>query len=331
MIRQGEMENSSGDDVDTMVEDQPIVPPEQDQEMRQNTPRLQSTATDSQPHTLGSHPRSRTPETHPLGGLHFLGFVMPQKPDPAVPTLVEAGTCRKTSDMNVDHQQLGELVGGDSLPDLPLSNIPLPVLHLEGSVGEKRTSIHLAEEVKVVKFGVGLGSCLVRVLGSNLFISGIDYYTCCEVFGSLRVTLICGFCIGFNLFIVLWDIAHAAFLQLLACKEPPCHGVKDQQISPVSWLYRELTHQSAQTQHQLLSPSTVYTPLFAICRQCKRRLLSVAPNFYGERSSPQTAGDLIISNYTILNTFKLHTSRVWLFAVHPNSLNTLSTVNSRVS
>jgi len=32
---------------------------------------------------------------------------------------------------------------------------------------------------------------------------------------------------------------------------------------------------------------------------------SVAPNFHPERSSPQTAGDLHISNYTILNTFKL--------------------------
>ena len=34
--------------------------------------------------------------------------------------------------------------------------------------------------------------------------------------------------IGFILFIVLWDIAHAVFLQLLACKEPPCDGVEAQ-------------------------------------------------------------------------------------------------------
>jgi len=39
---------------------------------------------------------------------------------------------------------------------------------------------------------------------------------------------------GFILFIVLWDIAHAAFLQLLACKEPPCDGVEAQYISQVS-------------------------------------------------------------------------------------------------
>jgi hypothetical protein len=32
---------------------------------------------------------------------------------------------------------------------------------------------------------------------------------------------------GSNSFIVLWDITHAAFLQLFACKEPPCDGVED--------------------------------------------------------------------------------------------------------
>ena len=39
----------------------------------------------------------------------------------------------------------------------------------------------------VVAFGLGSGSCLVRFLCSNLFISGIDYYTRREVFGLLRV------------------------------------------------------------------------------------------------------------------------------------------------
>ena len=37
-----------------------------------------------------------------------------------------------------------------------------------------------------------------------------------------------GFCIGFILFIVVWDITHAAFLQLLACKECHCDGVEAQ-------------------------------------------------------------------------------------------------------
>jgi hypothetical protein len=34
--------------------------------------------------------------------------------------------------------------------------------------------------------------------------------------------------IGFILFIVLWDIAHTMFLQLLACKERACDGVEAQ-------------------------------------------------------------------------------------------------------
>jgi hypothetical protein len=42
----------------------------------------------------------------------------------------------------------------------------------------------------VVAFRLGLGSCLVRFLCSNLFISGFDYYTRREVFGSLKVYFI---------------------------------------------------------------------------------------------------------------------------------------------
>ena len=75
----------------------------------------------------------------------------------------------------------------------------------------------------VIAFRLGSGCCLVLLLCFNLFISGIYYYTGRKVFGSLKVDFIYGFCtgficIGFSLFIVLWDIAYAAFLKLLACK-----------------------------------------------------------------------------------------------------------------
>jgi len=80
----------------------------------------------------------------------------------------------------------------------------------------------------VVAFGLGSGSCLVHFLCSKLFISGSKYCTHREVFESLRVHFLHGFCICWILFIVLWDIAQAAFLQLLACKEPPCDGVEAQ-------------------------------------------------------------------------------------------------------
>jgi len=78
----------------------------------------------------------------------------------------------------------------------------------------------------VVAFGLASGSCLVHFSCSTRFISGIDYYMRREVFESLMVYCLYGFCVGFILFIVLWDIAHAAFVQLQACKEPPCNGVE---------------------------------------------------------------------------------------------------------
>ena len=67
----------------------------------------------------------------------------------------------------------------------------------------------------VVVFGSGSGSCLVHFLCSNPFITGIDYYTHRDVFESRRVYFLSGFCIGLVLFIGLWDIVHAAFLQFL--------------------------------------------------------------------------------------------------------------------
>ena len=130
-------------------------------------------------------------------------------------------------DVDVDQQLLGESAGGDSIPNTPLPDIPLPNVPLPnvprpeacpvGSVGEEWTSPRIAEEAMVVAFGLGWGYSHVRFLCSNEFNSGIDYYMRYEVFGFLRVYSL--------LFIVLWDIAHAVFLQLLACKTPPCDGV----------------------------------------------------------------------------------------------------------
>jgi len=89
-------------------------------------------------------------------------------------------------------------------------------------------------------------------------------------------------------------------------------------------MYGELTHQTAQAQRKLSLHFTVNIPLLACRRQCHRRLLSIAPNFRAERSSPQTAGNQNISNNTILNTFKLHARRIWPFAARPDVLNQLS-------
>jgi hypothetical protein len=68
----------------------------------------------------------------------------------------------------------------------------------------------------------------------NSFISGIDDYVGRKVFIFLALDFICMFGIGFIRFIVLWDIVHAAFLQLLVCNESRCVDVEHQRISQVS-------------------------------------------------------------------------------------------------
>jgi hypothetical protein len=80
----------------------------------------------------------------------------------------------------------------------------------------------------IVALGLESGSCLVHLLCSNLYITGIDYYTRREVCGLHILHFVHRFCIGFMVFIALWDIAHGALLQLLACKVPPCAGVAAQ-------------------------------------------------------------------------------------------------------
>jgi hypothetical protein len=144
-IGQGEMVNTSADDVDTMVDDLPIVLPEQGQETRE--PRPQPPATAPRPQTPEPRPRPRTPETHPLSELEHLGLVTPQKPRPAVPTWREAEAAGKTADVDVNQQPVIEWAGGDSLsdvplpdvslPDVPLPDVPLPEVRPDGSVGKE--------------------------------------------------------------------------------------------------------------------------------------------------------------------------------------------------
>jgi len=245
--------------------------------------------------------------------------------------------------VDVDKQLLSELAGGDNLPDDPLPiiwlpgvplpdaslhDIPLPGTRPEGFVGEVRTCPRLAEEAMVVESGLGLGSCLVCLRCSSQCMSGFDYYTRRKVFESLRVYFLYCFYIGFILFIVLWDIAHAVFLQLLAYREPHIYGVEAEWISQVSWKYCELTPT------RLLRLTTNRRP-FLLCilhysrvvQDAREDPISVAPNLRAETSSPQIAGDLNISNYTILNTIKLHARRFWLFTARSDALNMLGVVN----
>jgi hypothetical protein len=151
------------------------------------------------------------PETEPHSGLEHLGLLTPQKPPPAVPTLRAAESARNTTDVDVDQQLCGISACGDSNPDVPRPDVPLSDV-----VGEEWTSPRIAEEAMVVAFG------LVRVL--VLFVSFVLIY----VSQALIITRATR---GLNRsvyisFLVLWDITHAAFLQLLACKEPLCDGVE---------------------------------------------------------------------------------------------------------
>jgi len=193
-------------------------------------------------------------------------------------------------------------------------------------------------------FGLVLGSCLVSFLCCTLFISGNDSGTRGGIIlVSVRVAglfvsfvlinfsqaliitdvakfLDCSGCI-FYLFIVLCGIAHAVFLQLLAWW---CWGSKNLP-SVVSWY----PHQTAQAQHHFSSHSTVNPRLLQCHWQYQRRPHSVAPNFHADKSSLQTAGNINISIYTILNTIKLQ--RIWLFTVRPETLNPLWVVNSTLT
>jgi hypothetical protein len=136
MIGQGEMVNTLSDDLDTMVDDEPTMLSEQGQEIREHTPRRLHPAPAPRGLTLEPAPPPRTPETHTLSGLDFLGHVTPPKSPPAAPTLREAEAAGNTSAVDVEQQLLGDSGGGDGVPDghlrdvpladVPLADVPLP-------------------------------------------------------------------------------------------------------------------------------------------------------------------------------------------------------------
>jgi len=103
-IGQGEIVNTSADDVDTMVDNKPIVLPEQGQEMREHTPRPQRLAPSAWHQTPEPCPWPWTPDIYPLSGLDHFGLVTPQIPRPAVPTLRKPEAAGNTSDVDVDQQ-----------------------------------------------------------------------------------------------------------------------------------------------------------------------------------------------------------------------------------
>jgi hypothetical protein len=131
------MVNTCADDVDTMVDNQPIVLPKQSQKMGEHIPQRQLPAPALWLHTEQPGPPPRTPETPPLSWMEHIGRVTPQKPRPAVPALREAEAAIDPSNVDMDQQMLSESAGDDSLPDVPLGDAPLPEARQDGSSGNE--------------------------------------------------------------------------------------------------------------------------------------------------------------------------------------------------
>jgi hypothetical protein len=110
---------------------------------------------------------------------------MPQVSSPAELSVGEAEAAGITSDVDVNQQLHGQSAGGDNPPD-----VPPPEVRPDGSGPEEGTSPHDAEEGMVVVFGLPSGSCVVHLLSSDLFKSGIDYYMRHKAFSLLRVCFI---------------------------------------------------------------------------------------------------------------------------------------------
>jgi hypothetical protein len=119
------------------------VLPEECQEKHEHTLQAQPAAPAPCPQTPERRPQPRTPETYPLSWLDHLGQVTTEKPLAGELTLRPSKAVGNTSkvalDVDQDQQMLTESAGGNSLsngplPKGPVSNLPVPETHRDGSV-----------------------------------------------------------------------------------------------------------------------------------------------------------------------------------------------------
>jgi hypothetical protein len=96
MVGQGEIVNTSADDVDLMVDNQPIILPAQCKEMCKDSLQHQPLAAGPWPLSREPHPGPHPPESHPLSRLHNVDLVTAQNPRPAVATLNDTDAARST-------------------------------------------------------------------------------------------------------------------------------------------------------------------------------------------------------------------------------------------
>jgi hypothetical protein len=92
------------DNVDTMIDNQRIVLPEQGQEMGEHTPCPQPLEPAPRPGTLDPGLRLQTPETSLLSWLEYLWCLKMQNPRLEEPTLLEVDPPRSSSDMDMYKQ-----------------------------------------------------------------------------------------------------------------------------------------------------------------------------------------------------------------------------------
>jgi len=108
----------------------------------------------------------------------------------------------------------------------------------------------------VVAFGLGSGSCLGCFFCSNLFISGIDYYTRREVFGSLKIYCIYGFCIGFILLVLFYSQYYGTSLM-----QHFCNSWRVRNLLVVVLRFNKLAESILSLDTRLLRPGTNFRPL----------------------------------------------------------------------
>jgi hypothetical protein len=89
--------------------------------------------------------------------------------------------------VDVDEQVLRESAGGDSIPNVLLPDVILHEVRPDRSVCNECTVPRHAEDLMVIAAGSGSQFIFHCFLCSNLFISDIEDYTSCVVFGSLKV------------------------------------------------------------------------------------------------------------------------------------------------
>jgi hypothetical protein len=100
------MVNISADNVDTMVDNHQVMPPDQCHEMREHTPRQQPQVCAPSPQTTKPHPRPHVMETDEPSGNEFFKLPIPRIFRLTVPTWQDADLAGMSTDVNVDPQLL---------------------------------------------------------------------------------------------------------------------------------------------------------------------------------------------------------------------------------